>query len=82
MGNRLPALTSIELVVAEGHYHESCYRLYTKCDKTNFYYKTDYFKTACCTDDYADEEGLTYARALDQAMLNVFSFDRKDSIHY
>ena len=66
-------------MAAEVHYHGSCYRLYTQCDKTGFYYKTDYFKTAC-TDDYADEEGLTYERALDQSMLNVFSFDINDII--
>lgn len=32
MDSRILAIVSRELVAAEGHYHRSCYRLYTKAD--------------------------------------------------
>eukprot|EP00058_Branchiostoma_floridae_P019404 XP_002604894.1 hypothetical protein BRAFLDRAFT_77273 [Branchiostoma floridae] len=72
MDTRLLALVSRDLVAAEGHYHRSCYRLYTKV-RAN---------AGCVKNDESEgrEKNSPYECALDQAYKGLFDFIRNEVI--
>lgn len=49
MDSRILAIVSRDLVAAEGHYHRSCYRLYTKEDIPKNVSACDECDDVCCT---------------------------------
>lgn len=63
--NRMLAIVSRELVAAEGHYHRSCYRLYTK-DVVAIHTETEYH----------DDEEEQYEATEKEAYKELFKFIR------
>ncbi|KAI4809933.1 hypothetical protein KUCAC02_018788 [Chaenocephalus aceratus] len=74
LDNRILAIVSRELVAAEGHYHRSCYRLYTK----------DAAPVAASSApdgediDETNDDGVQYDAAEKQSYSELFSFIREE----
>ncbi|XP_033475188.1 uncharacterized protein LOC117252428 [Epinephelus lanceolatus] len=69
---RMLAIVSYELVAAEGHYHRSCYRLYTK----------KLYKDKDTVDADMDKAESPYESAERMALQKVFTYIREDLIEH
>ena len=68
MDTRVLALLSRDLVAAEGQYHRTCYRSYTKVDS----------ELGLSESQDTDDPDIVYANALRQAEIELFSYIRND----
>ena len=68
MDSRILAIVSRDLVAAEGHYHRSCYRIYTKEEVVQ--------KEASVTED--DEAEAQYEAAVNESYNELFLFIRTE----
>ena len=67
LDKKVLAALSRDLVAAEGHYHKSCYKLYTKNESTSTFDMSEEL-----------EEHSAYNKAVEQAHQELFMFIRNE----
>ena len=72
MDGRMLAVVSREIVAAKGHYHRSCYSLYTKADRT-IDYSVKNIERAHPDSKYVEMEITAYTQLFDLIRNDLFA---------